>query len=152
SGSGARPQRVSLASHCNRVGLVTSANGGYTALGAITDATFALNEQFCLARGYAIADGEALMAQLGDQPGDVAGQCAGLGTTLEPQVAALSLQSREVVLASMTQWVLTSGMSTTDLATNARICLSAGYATDNLPVAIGSALILAALGETAYGE
>lgn len=151
-GSGGRAQQASLASHCNRVGLVTSANGGYTTLGNITDPGFTLNEQFCLARGYAIADGEALMAQLGVAPQDVAAQCAGLGTTLEPQVAALSLQSREVVLAGMTQWVLTSGMSTADLATNARICLSSGYATDNLAVAIGSALILAALGETAYGE
>ncbi|MCB1390222.1 MAG: peptidoglycan-binding protein [Rhodobacteraceae bacterium] len=151
-GTGARVQQASLASHCNRVGLVTSANGGYSDIGSMTDPVFTLNEQFCLARGYAIADGEALMAQLGIQPQDVAAQCAGLGTTLQAQVSSLSLQSRDVVLASTTQWVLTSGMSATDLATNARICLSSGYATDNMPVAIGSALILAALGETAYGE
>ncbi|WP_068301188.1 peptidoglycan-binding protein [Pararhodobacter sp. CCB-MM2] len=151
-GGAGRAQTASLASHCNRVGLVTSANGGYTDLGSMSDPVFTLNEQFCLARGYAIADGEALMAQLGVASSDVAGQCAGLADALQAQVAALSLQSREVVLASMTQWMLTSGMNTADLATNARICLSSGYSTDNLPVAIGSALILTALGESAYGE
>ena len=149
---GARTQQVSLASHCNRVGLITSANGGYTDMSTLRDPAFTLNEQFCLARGYAIADGEALMAQLGVAPQDVAGQCAGIGTALQPQIAALSQQSRDAVLSSTMQWVLTSGMSTQDLATNARICLSSGYATDNLPVALGSALILTALGETAYGE
>ncbi|MFN4099225.1 MAG: peptidoglycan-binding domain-containing protein [Pararhodobacter sp.] len=151
-GSAARPQQASLASHCNRVGLVTSANGGYSDLGTMTDPVFTLNEQFCLARGYAIADGEALMAQLGINPQEAAGQCGGIASALQPQVSALALQSREAVLSSTTQWVLTSGMSTEDLATNARICLSSGYATDALPVALGSALILAALGETAYGE
>lgn len=149
---GGRAQQASLSSHCNRVGLVTSANGGYSDITSMSDPNFTLNEQFCLARGYAIADGEALMAQLGVQPSEVAAQCAGLEGTLQSQVSALSLQSRDIVLASMTQWMLTSGMNTADLATNARICLSSGYATDNLSVALGSALILAALGETAYGE
>ncbi|WP_127104847.1 peptidoglycan-binding domain-containing protein [Pararhodobacter zhoushanensis] len=151
-GGGSRPAQTSLASHCNRVGLVTSANGGYSDVNTMTDPVFTLNEQFCLARGYAIADGEAMMAQLGVAPQDVAGQCAGLATALQANVSALSLQPRDVVLAGMTQWMLTSGMSTSDLAMNARVCLSSGYATDNLPVALGSALILTALGETAYGE
>jgi hypothetical protein len=43
-------------------------------------------------------------------------------------------------------------MSATDLAGTARICLSSGYQTDNLTVAVGSALVLVALGETTYGE
>lgn len=148
----ARPQQAALASHCNRVALVTSANGGFSDLSTMSDPVFTLNEQFCLARGYAIAEGEALMAQLGIATQDAASQCGGIATALQAQVAGLSLQPREAVLAGTTQWMLTSGMSTEDLATNARICLSSGYATDTLPVAIGSALILAALGETAYGE
>lgn len=149
---GAQTQQVSLASHCNRVGLITSANGGYSDIGTLREPAFTLNEQFCLARSYAIADGEALMAQLGVSAQDVAGQCAGIGGALQVQIAALSQQPRDVVLASTLQWTQTSGMSPRDLATNARICLSSGYATDDMAVALGSALILTALGETAYGE
>ena len=151
-GGGAQTQQVSLASHCNRVGLITSANGGYSDIGTLREPVFTLNEQFCLARSYAIADGEALMAQLGVSSQDVAGQCAGIGNALQGQIAALSQQPRGAVLASTLQWTQTSGMSARDLVTNARICLSSGYATDDMAVALGSALILTALGESAYGE
>ena len=145
--------QVSLASHCNRVGLITSANGGYTDLGRMTDANFALNEQFCLARGYAIAEGEALMAQIpGMTPQLAAQQCAGIASSMQGAIGALGVQPRAAVLASATQFVLNSGMTAADLANTARVCLSSGYATDALPVAIGSALILGALGEAAYGE
>lgn len=150
---GASPVLVSLASHCNRVSLVSSANGGLTDASTMTDPMFTLNEQFCLARGHAIAEGEAILAQYPAlTPQAVTDQCAVLGNSLQASIAALSLQARDVVLAGVTQSVLTSGMSAADLATNARICLSNGYASDALPVAIGSALILVALGETAYGE
>jgi peptidoglycan hydrolase-like protein with peptidoglycan-binding domain len=82
---------VSLASHCNRVALVTSANGGFATPETMTDPVFALNEQFCLARGYAIAEGEALVAQIaGATPDSIAQQCAGLEGVIQPHVAALS--------------------------------------------------------------
>ena len=144
---------VSLASRCNRVALVTSANGGFTNLDTMTDPVFALNEQFCLARGYAIAEGETLVAQVpGATAQGVAQQCAGLEPLLQPYVAALSLQPRNAVLQEVAQFVLNSGMSPTDLAGTARICLSSGYLSDNMTVAIGSAMVLVALGESAYGE
>ncbi len=38
------------------------------------------------------------------------------------------------------------------LAGTAKICLSVGYSTDNMDVAIGSALLLAVLGEQVYSE
>lgn len=143
----------SLTSHCNRVALVTSANGGYTTPETLADPVFALNEQFCLSRGYAIAEGESLVAQLpGATPDVVTQQCAALGTAMQPHVAALSLQSREQVVAGVTQFILSAGMSTDDLAVTGRVCLSNGYLTDQMPVALGSALVLVALGETAYGE
>ena len=144
---------VSLASHCNRVALVTSANGGFATPETMTDPVFALNEQFCLARGYAIAEGEAMVAQIaGATPGSIAQQCAGLEGVMQPHVAALAVQPRDTVVAGVTQFVLTSGMSTEDLTATGRICLSSGYLTDNMTVALGSALILVALGETSYGE
>ncbi len=150
---GAQPQAVSLASHCNRVGLVTAANGGISDISSMTNPDFTLNEQFCLARGYAIAGGEALMAQIvGMTPQMAAQQCAGISAAMQANVAALSQQPRDAVLAGVMQFVLASGMSSDDLASTARVCLASGYSTDTLPVALGSALILTALGETAYGE
>lgn len=150
---GAAPVQVSLASHCNRVSLVTMQNGGLTDIGTMRDPLFTLNEQFCLARGHAIAEGEAILAQVpGVTPQMVAEQCGLLGGSLQASIAALSVQARDAVMAGVTQVVLSSGMSPTDLAANARICLSNGYATDTLNVALGSSLILVALGETAYGE
>ena len=144
---------VSLASHCNRVALVTSSNGGYTELGTMTDPVFTLNEQFCLARSYAIAEGEGLVAQIpGATPQSIAQQCQGLEPLLQPHVAALSIQPRNLVLQGVMQFVLNSGMTTNDLAGTARVCLSSGYLTDNMTVAVGSSLVLVALGETSYGE
>ncbi|MCB1406982.1 MAG: peptidoglycan-binding protein [Rhodobacteraceae bacterium] len=152
-GGGSGVQQASLASHCNRVALVTSSNGGYTELNAMVDPLFALNEQFCLARSYAIAEGEALVSQVvGATPQSIAAQCQGLEPLLQSHVAALSVQPRDIVLQGVTQFVLTSGMSGPDLSGTARICLSSGYLTDNQTVAIGSALILVALGEASYGE
>ena len=57
------PQK-SLAAHCNQVSLLTNSNGGFTTEAKMTDANFALNEQFCLARTYAIAEGQELAAKV----------------------------------------------------------------------------------------
>jgi hypothetical protein len=43
-------------------------------------------------------------------------------------------------------------MATAQLENSAKICLSVGYRTDNLPTAIGSALILVAIGDQPYAE
>jgi len=146
-------QTVSLASHCNRVGLVTNANGSHTDINTMDDPVFALNEQFCLARSFAIADGEALAAQVpGVTPQAIAEQCNSFAPILQPHVAALALQPRDEVLRGVAGLVLQSGMDPSDLAATARICLSSGYMQDAMPVAVGSALLLAGLGETGYGE
>ncbi len=145
--------QVSLASHCNTVSLLTNSNGGFTTLASMQDAGFALDEQFCLARTYAIAKGEELVGKVqGFTPQQIAQQCEGFGPAMKDHVAALSLKSRDEVLKDVGGFVLQSGMSPAQLSGTAKICLSVGYRTDNLDVAIGSALLLAVLGEGAYGE
>lgn len=145
--------QVSLSSHCNRVALVTSANGGFTDARTMTDPVFVLNEQFCVARSYAIAEGEALVAQVpGATPQSVAAQCQGLGDLLGVHVEALATSPRATVLDQVSGFAAGTGMSPSDLSATARICLSSGYITDTMPVALGSALLLAALGESPYGE
>jgi peptidoglycan hydrolase-like protein with peptidoglycan-binding domain len=145
--------QVSLASECNRINLQTTANGGYTTVATMGDPKAALGEQFCLARSYAIALGEELVAQVqGFTPDQIAEQCKGLVPAMADNVAALSIKPASDVIASTQGFVLASGMAPADLGATAKICLSVGYRTDDMAVAESSALILATLGDGAYGE
>ncbi len=145
--------QASLASHCNTVSLITNTNGGFTTLASMSDPNIALNEQFCLARTYAIAKSEELVSQIqGFTPDQIARQCEGFGPAMKDQVASLSLKSRDAVVADVSSFVLTTGMSPAQLQGTAKICLGVGYRTDNMDVAVGSALLLYAMGEGVYGE
>ena len=144
---------ISLASHCNTVSLLTNTNGGFTTLASMNDPNTVLNEQFCLARTYAIADGEKLAASIqGVGVNEIAAQCQQFGPVMKDHVAALSLKPRDAVLQGVSGFVLSSGMSPPQLAATSKICLSVGYRTDDMDVAIGSGLILVALGEQVYAE
>ena len=145
--------QASLASHCNRVSLVTSSNGGFVTAASMTDPQQALGEQFCLARTYAITQGEEAVARIvGISAADINSQCAAFGPAMAEHVAALSLRPRADVLAGVSNFALASGMAPVQLAATAKICLSVGYRTDNMDVAIGSALLLTALGDRVYSE
>lgn len=145
--------QVSLASHCNKVSLVTNSNGGFVTQVTMKDPAFALSEQFCLARTYAIAQGEELVSKVaGFTPQQISQQCQGFGPVMQEHVSALSLKSREEVMQGVSGFVLTSGMAPSQLAGTAKICLGVGYVTDDMEVAIGSALILTTVGEAAYAE
>ena len=143
----------SLASHCNQVSLVTNSNGGFVTEASMTDPRFALNEQFCLARTYAIADGEKLAGKLQNvSSSGLEEQCRAFGPAMKEHLSALSVRPRDRVIEGVGDFVTQSGMSAAQLTGTARICLSVGYRTDNMDVALGSALLLTALGEGAYGE
>lgn len=143
----------SLVSHCDAVNLLTITNGGFATRDTMADPAMVLNEQFCLARTYAMATGEKLIGQLqGVSAAQVAEQCVAFAPALQPYVSALSVQSREEVLASVSAFVLQTGMGPQHLSDTARICLAVGYRQDNLDVALGAALLLATLGERAYAE
>lgn len=145
--------QASLASHCNTVSLITNTNGGFTTLASMSDPNVALNEQFCLARTYAIAKSEELVRQIqGFTPDQIAQQCAGFGPAMKDMVASLSVKPRDAVVADVSSFVLTTGMSPAQLQGTAKICLGVGYRTDNMDVAVGSALLLYATGEGVYGE
>ena len=145
--------QASLASHCNTVSLITNTNGGFTTLASMSDPNVAINEQFCLARTYAIAKSEELVSQIqGFTPDQIAQQCAGFGPAMKEYVSSLSLKQRDAVVADVSSFILTTGMSPAQLAGTARICMGVGYRTDNMEVAVGSALLLFAMGEGVYGE
>lgn len=145
--------QASLASHCNKVSLVTSTNGGFTTLASMGDANQALSEQFCLARTYAISQGEDMAAKIATAtPAEISAQCAGLAPAMKDHVSALSLKARDAVLGDVSAFALGSGMTPAQLSGTAKICLSVGYRTDDMDVALSSALLLTALGERVYGE
>ena len=143
----------SLASHCNTVSLLTNTNGGFTTAAAMTDPTVALNEQFCLARTYAIATSESMISKVqGFTPDQIAAQCTQFGPAMQPHVAALALKSQQDVVRDVAGFILTTGMSPAQLKGTAQICMGVGYRTDNMDVALGSALMLYAMGDHVYGE
>jgi peptidoglycan hydrolase-like protein with peptidoglycan-binding domain len=150
---GAGGAGVSLASHCNQVGLTTNANGGMVTQANMVDANFALSEQFCLSRAHVMADGEAQVRNLaGFTPAQIAEQCAAFGPVMKDHVAALSLRPAADVMKGVESFILSSGMAPAQLSATARICLGVGYSTDNMEVAVGSALLLTTLGEAGYSE
>jgi len=143
----------SLANRCSGVMLQTSTNGGYTTLSNMSDPDFALSEQFCLARSYAMARGEDLMQDIqGLTPDQVAAQCDSYGEMLASQVDALSISSKTEAETQIRKLALDSGLSPEDLAATSKVCLAMGYRQDNMDAAVGSALMLVAMGEPAYGE
>jgi peptidoglycan hydrolase-like protein with peptidoglycan-binding domain len=144
---------ASLASHCNKVSLLTNTNGGFATEANMVDANFALNEQFCLARTYAIAEGEELVGRLqGFTSAQIEEQCNAFGPAMKEHVAGLSLKPHDEVVREVGAFVLKTGMSPAQLSGTSKICLSVGYRTDNMDVAIGSALLLVVLGEPVYAE
>ncbi len=143
----------SLASHCNTISLLTNTNGGFTTVDTMSDPNFALNEQFCLARTYAIAQGEDLAARVqGYTPQQIEEQCEALAPAMKDYVSALSLQPQQAVVQDVAAFILGTGMSPAQLKGTAQICLGVGYRKDDMDVALGSALMLYALGEGVYGE
>lgn len=145
--------QASLASHCNTVSLITNTNGGFTTIASMSDPNVTLNEQFCLARTYAIGKSEELVNQVqGFTPNQIAAQCEGFGPATKEYVSSLSIKPRDTLVTDVSSFVSTTGMSPSQLAGTARICMGVGYRTDNMDVAIGSALLLYALGEGVYGE
>lgn len=145
--------QASLTSHCNKVSLLTNANGGFVNVANMSNPTLALSEQFCLARTYAIAESDDLVAAVqGYTPDQIQASCEGIADPMRDLISAVSLQSRPEVLASVAGFVVKTAMSPAQLSQTAKICLGVGYRTDNLDVAMASALLLVSLGRPVYGE
>ncbi|MEL6954330.1 MAG: peptidoglycan-binding domain-containing protein [Pseudomonadota bacterium] len=143
----------SLANRCNAVMLQTSTNGGYTTLASMTDPEFTMGEQFCVARSYAISQGEEAMQGItGLTQAQISEQCGQLTGMLGSQIDAVSLSSQGEAEAGMRSFALDTGIPPADLAATARVCLAVGYRQDDMRMAVGSALLLSSMGEAAYGE
>ena len=150
---GGTGEAVSLASHCITISLQTITYGGFTQANAVSDPDFALSEQFCLARTYAVETGQELAGSVtGVSASQIEANCGAFGALLSAQSGSLSTKGRDAVVADVANFVVQSGQQPASLAGTAKICLGVGYRTDDMAVALGSALILTSVGEGAYGE
>lgn len=142
-----------LGDACTAAMLKVSTKGGYDTAATMTDANAALTEQFCVTRAAAISTGQALAAKVaGFTPDQIAAQCAGFTPLMKDHVAALSMKPEADVLAGVQDFIVKSGMSPAQLSGTAKVCLGVGYQTEQMDMAIGSALLLTAMGEKGYAE
>ncbi len=143
----------SMASECNRVNIATSSHGGYITVADMTNPNQAIDEQFCLARTYAIDQGDSLAGTVqGFSMAEIEEQCAAFAPTMREYQARLASQSPAEAGAAFRDFVVGTGLQPAQLSANARICLGIGYKTDNSDLAVASAMVLVGLGEQAYGE
>ncbi len=144
---------VSLASECNKVNLMTSSGTGLMTVADMTDPNVALTQQMCLARTFAISTGEDMASRVqGFTAEQISQQCAGFGPAMQNYVAELAVKPRDAVMSDVAGFIQTAGMAPAQLEATAKICLSVGYKSDNMNVAIGSALLLTGLGDKPYAE
>jgi peptidoglycan hydrolase-like protein with peptidoglycan-binding domain len=148
---------ASIAGYCNRVSIDSSANqGSYGLIDAALDgfdAEQALAEQFCLARSYGIDQGESLVATVqGFTPAEMQEQCEAFAPTMRPYIMQLASEAPAAVGTSLRGFLDGTGVAPTQMSGTGRICLGIGYMTDNAELALGSALVLVALGEQPYAE
>ena len=146
-------QVASATAHCNMVNLRTSSSGGFVTVASMSDPQVAMDEQFCLARTFAIARGDEQMAKVqGATPQQIEQQCASFGPLLKDQVAGLSIKDPETIMSEVESFALSSGVPPAQLKGTAEICLAVGYRTDNSDVTLASAMLLSALGQKPYAE
>jgi peptidoglycan hydrolase-like protein with peptidoglycan-binding domain len=142
-----------LSARCDAVALQGQANGGMMTLGTLSNPGFALSEQFCAARASAVSHGHDLtQAITGLSFADITGQCEAFSAAVAPQTALLSSLVPIQAMASAEGFARAIGMPPAELAGTARVCLGVGYGADDMQMAMGSALMLVATNELAYGE
>lgn len=142
---------ASASALCAKLNLMGSENALVDAA-ASADPGAAAGALLCSARDSAIADGDALALQLQVTPAQADAQCAPYGTALAEHVGALSLKPRAQVIRDVSDFVAGSGLDAAQLSTTAEVCLASGYRLDDLDLALGSGLLLTALGQAPYGE
>ncbi|MBJ3761147.1 peptidoglycan-binding protein [Maribius pontilimi] len=143
---------VPLSQTCDGLGIQAASRFEFASADALADTDAALTEQFCVARGYAIETARELGQSIGASGDKVAQLCSVYGERLQPYVTALGAQSSDQVLDQVSAFVADAGIPEAQLSGTAQVCLGEGYASDDMGLALGSGLLLVALGQSAYGE
>lgn len=148
-----RPTTVSVNQFCSEINILTTANGRMVDKNSMTDNQFALDEQFCAARGYAVSRSQQLTADIqGISDTDLQRQCEGLIGTFGSRVSQLGIESPVAYVAATKDFV--RGLNTPDdqLVSTGEVCLGLAYRTDNPDLVLASASMLVGAGRTPFGE
>ncbi|MBL4627688.1 MAG: peptidoglycan-binding protein [Roseicyclus sp.] len=142
-----------LSSRCDAVALQGQANGGMMTLGNLSNPGFALSEQFCTARASAVNQGHDLTQAITSLSyAEITAQCEGFSSAVAGQTALIGTLTPQQAADSAQGFAFSTGIPQAELAATARVCLGVGYGADKMEMAMGSALMLVASGEPAYGE
>lgn len=143
----------SIRDHCDQVHVRTAANGGLSTPDTLSDAGFALSEQFCMARTQAMSDSARIEASIPNMTrAQIEAQCEGLAQAIAPQMSGIETQPANQVMARTKTFLESSGQPMAQLVSGAKVCLGAGYRADNAEVALASAVLLTSAGQGGYGE
>lgn len=143
----------SISDFCNQISVLTAANGGVTSGARVVDTEFALSEQFCLARTYAMADSTSIEATIPNMnSAEIEAQCNGLSQAVAPHMAGLDTALPGTVINNTLTFMQQSGQPMERLVSGGKVCLGIGYRTDNANMALASAVLLTSGGMQGYGE
>lgn len=142
----------SVNGHCNNVSVLTTTNGGFATAAAMPDPALAMNEQFCLARTFAISEGQKVASSAGATQEQISTLCGQQKAWLLPQLSGLETSAPDTVVAAVRKAYSDAGKTADQMGVAGRICLSEAYRTDDASAANVSAVVLAASGQTPYAE
>lgn len=142
----------SINGHCNQVTVLTTTNGGFASVNAMPDPTLALNEQFCLARTFAIAEGQKVAASVGATQEQITSLCGILKQRFEPRLAGYGAKSPDGLAQEVRADIVAAGAPMEQMQVTGRVCLAEGYRTDDPALATISAATLAAADLRPYSE
>ncbi|MCU9838477.1 peptidoglycan-binding protein [Ruegeria sp. WL0004] len=143
----------SINAHCNEVNLLTTSNGGLSRSGQIREPVFALNEQFCQARGEAMVEASQIEVTIPNMTSvQIEQQCEGLTQAMAAQMVGIDTKAPSEVVTATSTFLQNSGQPMPSLISGGKVCLGVGYRTDNAEMALASATLLASAGQLGYGE
>lgn len=144
---------VSMSDRCEFIQLISTTNGVVTA-GKITDPDRALTEQFCAMRSDAIGDGAQVMNHYGIESATTINDiCGPVKQAMKPHFVALSSGEPEALSSRAAQTVTALGLTDPSMIKDyAKMCLSAGYTSDDPEIALSGAIMMISAKEYTYAE
>lgn len=146
------PPAASMNNLCNQTNVLTTSNGGMATAEQMPNPGLALDEQFCLARTFATADGEKVAKDVGATQALITSLCGQMKTALSAKLADPAARPPEATLAEIRKVIDASGKTLSATQVSGRVCLAEGYRTDDAAMANVALATLAAAEMKPYAE
>ncbi len=116
------------------------------------DPTLALNEQFCLARGFATSQAKQTADSVNASQEQITTICTKLKTILAPELSDYGTKTPVQVIGLVSDGLTAKNWTASKVQTTGRICLGEGYRADDTEIATAAAAALDVSGLKAYAE